>query len=94
MNSLSKEELLKKFEKNVDYLRRNIPPDDIYIFTEQTFMAALFFLKKWSERADIPEEMAKCPVTAKWVTNILSLQALRDREEDVHLDLDMKSVEP
>ena len=94
MNSLSKEELLKKFEKHVEYLRRNIPPDDIYIFTEQTFMAALFFLKKWSEWADITEEMAKCPVTAKWVTNILSLQALRDREEDVHLDLDMKSVEP
>lgn len=90
---MNKEELLKKFEKNVEYLKRNVPPDDIYLFTEQTFMATLFFLKKWSEWVDVNEEMEKCPIVRKWVTNIISLQMHRDIEEDVELDLNMKSLE-
>jgi len=90
---VNKEELLKKFEQNIQYLKRNVPPDDIYMFTEQTFMAALFFLHKWSEWADINEEMKNDEVARKWVTNIVGFQRLKDMNEDVHLDLNMKSIE-
>lgn len=77
----------------MDYLKRNIPPDDIYLFAEQTFMATLFFLHKWSEWVDINEECLADPVAKKWVTNIVGLQMCKDKEMDVNLDLDLKSVE-
>lgn len=90
---MNKEELKLKFEKNVEFLKRNVPPDDIYLFAEQTFMATLFFLHKWSEWVDINEECLKDPVAKKWVTNIVGLQMCKDKEQDVNLDLDMKSIE-
>ncbi len=89
---MDKEELKIKFEKSVEYLKRNIPPDDIYLFTEQTFMATLFFLYKWSEWVDINEECSKCPVTRKWVNNIIGFQISKDKEIDIQLDLDLGSI--
>lgn len=85
--------MAEAFEKNVRYLQRNIPPDDIYIFTEQTFMAAVFFLSKWAEWIDLKEECAKCPVVNKWVGNILGFKRLKESGVDLELDLDMKSLE-
>ncbi len=90
---MNKEEMKDKFEKNVAYLKRNVPPDDIYMFAEQTFMATLFFLHKWSEWVDVNEECQADPVARKWVTNIIGLQMCKDKELDVDLDLDLKSVE-
>ena len=57
-------------------------------------MATLFFLHKWSEWVDINEECSADPIAKKWVTNIVGLQMCKDREMDVNLDLDLKSVEP
>ena len=90
---MNREELRQKFEKNVEYLERNIPPDDIYMFAEQTFMAALYFLKKWSETTSLQEEMKADPVTHKWINNILGLCHCRENEEDISLDLNLDSVE-
>jgi len=90
---LNKEEMKKRFYKNVEYLQRNIPPDDIYLFTEQTFMAAIFFLKKWAEHADIDQECADDPIARKWVLNIIGLYKLRATGQDVDLDLNMDSIE-
>ncbi len=90
---LSKEEMMIKFEKNVAYLKRNVPPDDIYMFAEQTFMAAMFFLFKWGEHGDIIEECKQDSVTKKWVNNIVGFQICKDRDEDMQLDLDLKSIE-
>lgn len=84
---MNKEDWLKKFEKNVAYLQKNIPPDDIYVFAEQTFMSSMFFLSKWSDWIDIEEEMEKDPVVEKWVNNIVGLQKLKDLGQDVNLDL-------
>ncbi len=83
----------EKFEKNVEFLRRNIPPDDIYMFAEETYMAALFFLHKWSEVQDINEECKKDVVAMKWVRNIMVFQVYKDQNIDVQLDLNLKSVE-
>ncbi len=90
---MNKEEMKEKFEKNVAFLKRNIPPDDIYMFAEQTFMAALFFIYKWSDWVDINEECKDDPVARKWVANIIGLQRCKDQELDIDLDLDFKSVE-
>jgi len=90
---MNKEEMQNKFNKYVDYLKRNIPPDDIYLFAEQTYMATLFFLYKWSDWVDINEECKKDPIAKKWVENIIGLQICKDKEIDIDLDLDLKSIE-
>ncbi len=91
---MNKEEIRAKFEKNVEYLSKNIPPDDIYIFTEQTIMAALFFMHKWTEWVDLVDECHKDPIARKWVNNILGLVHCRDNNVDINIDLDMKSLYP
>ena len=91
---MNKEEMKAEFEKNVQFIQRNIPPDDIYIFAEQTFMAAMFFLTKWSKFVDVLEECEKDPVTKKWVHNLIGLQIFKDQGIDFSLDLDLKSLEP
>jgi len=83
----------ENFEKNVAYLQKIVPPDDIYLFTEQTFMASLFFLKKWSEHVKLTEEMLRDPVTDKWVRNIIGLLDCRERGVDVNLDLNLESMD-
>lgn len=86
---MDKKELMEKYEKNLVYLKRTIPPDDIYDFSEQTFMAALFFLKQWSELEDLEEVMKKDPIAMKWIINILSFQRCKDEEIDINLDLNL-----
>ncbi len=53
---MEEKEIYKKFEENVRYLRNNISPDDIYLFTEEIIMAAMYFLEKWNEWADLDQE--------------------------------------
>lgn len=90
---MNKEELVKKFEKNVLYLKENIPPDDIYVFAEQTFMAAMYFLHGWSQWVDLNEEAKRDPISKKWITNIIALQMMKDRNESVDIDLGLESME-
>jgi hypothetical protein len=90
---MNKEELLKKFERNVAYLERTVPPDDIYLFAEQTFMAAMFFMHKWTKLIDVEEEAKNDPIARKWMSNIMGLVISREKDEEIQLDLDLKSVE-
>ncbi len=90
---MNKEELIDKFEKNVEYLKRNVPPDDIYLFTEQTSMAAIYFIHKWSEWVDIKKECAKDEITNKWIKNILGFEYYKNENIDLTLDLDIDSIE-
>ncbi len=84
---MNKEEVNEKFEKNVNYLRRNVPPDDIYPFAEQTFMACLYFLKRWSDEVNIIDEMARDDIANKWVRNIIGFLEVQDKDIDISLDL-------
>jgi len=86
---MNREEIIKQFEKNVEYLKRNIPPDDIYVFAEQTFMAAMYFMHKWSAWEELPKVMLEDDVANKWITNIFGLHISREKGEDVDLDLDI-----
>ena len=90
---MNKEELKEKFEKNVQFLQRNIPPDDIYIFAEQTFMAALFFLSKWNSHEDLNEVCKNDLIAKKWIVNIIGFQRCKDEDIDVDLNLNLESIE-
>ncbi len=90
---MNKEELRQKFERNVEYLKRNVPPDDIYLFTEQTSMAAIYFIHKWAEWVDINKECVEDEITRKWLKNILGFEYYKNENIDVALDLDLESTE-
>lgn len=90
---MDKARLLKEYEKNITWLRRNIPPDDIYDFAEQTYMAALYFLKRLSMVVDINEEFQDYPVSKKWATNICSILHLRDNNLDSAIDMKLEVLE-
>jgi hypothetical protein len=89
---MEKKELIEKFNENVRYLERNIPPDDIYVFAEQTYMAALFFLYQWSEHESLNDRMKADPVAAKWVGNIMGLLEARNMKIDVDFDLGLDDL--
>ena len=89
---MNKQEIRDKFEANVAYLRRNIPPDDIYMFAEQTLMATIFFIHKWSD-CEETEVILDDPIAVKWLGNILGFLDARDKGQDLTLDLDLKSVD-
>ncbi len=90
---MTKDEMREEFEKNVNYLRKIVPPDDIYEFAEQTVMAAMFFLKKWGEWEDINSACDEDLVIKKWVLNIVGLIKCRNENIDINLDLNLDSVE-
>jgi len=90
---VNKEELHEKFYSNIEYLQQNIPPDDIYLFTEQTFMACLYFLKRWSDCEDLDEVCKNDPIAEKWIVNVVGFQRLKEDKIPVQLDLDLKSIE-
>ena len=89
---MNKEEFRSRFEENLKYLQKTVPPDDIYIFCEQTISAAMYFIIKWREHVDLTEEAKNCPISKKWLTNILSYEYCRREKIDISLDLDMESV--
>ncbi len=90
---MDKEELRKLFEKNVTYMQQTIPPDDIYIFAEQTLMAALYFVRKLSEYTDLTELVDSDPVFKKWAINIGSYHAAQINEIDMTLDLKIDELD-
>lgn len=89
----AKAEIKKRFEFNVNYLRRNVPPDDIYEFAEQTRMAAMYFLIKWQEHADLRREVLDNESSRKWIANILGLDRCMANNQDLSLDLGLESVD-
>lgn len=85
---MDNKELFEKYCTNLKWLHRNIPPDDIYDFAEQTYMAALFFLNTINNMFDI-KELLKNPIFNKWATNIITILELRDRNVDCAIDIQM-----
>ena len=90
---MNKEEFKAKFEKSVEYLQKTIPPDDIYLFTEQTFMAAMYFLLRWSQTVDIKKEAEENEICRKWITNVLAFDHCKEYDIDITLNLDMDSID-
>lgn len=89
---MSKDEILAQFFKNVEFLHKTISPDDIYIFAEQTFMAAMFFLHKYREKVDLKVEKEKDSVLEKYVNNLLMMADAKDHNIECNIDLGMEQM--
>lgn len=90
---MNKKEFKAKFEKSIAYIQKTIPADDIYLFTEQTFMAAMYFLLRWSEVVNLQEEAEENEISKKWITNILAFHHCKENEIEINLNLDLDSID-
>ena len=79
MNETEKRIHLEKFEKDVNWLRRAVPPDDIYDFAEQTLMACDYFIYKLNELNDLIEEGSKDQLLDGWLKNVMGVRLLKDQ---------------
>ncbi len=86
---MNKEEVQKKFNDNVEWLKKNVPPDDIYLFAEQTKMAAAYFIRRWAEWVDLKEESGNDPIAQQWLTRISALVYMQDYKLDLPDPLDL-----
>ena len=90
---MTKDELRKMFEDNVTYLQRVIPPDDIYPFAEETFMAALYFIQRWSQLEDLGVLCESDPIAKKWIMNIMGFLRARDLKLEMTVDLGLEEID-
>lgn len=88
---MNRREINKLFEENIAYMRTVIPPDDIYAFAEATYMAALFFLRRYADSVDILSILASDPIAKKYTKNIMIY--LKARERGLAIDLDLGLLE-
>lgn len=83
---MDKEEHNKKFESNIEYIRKNIPPDDIYLFAELCLMSACFFLGKWNEFEDLQKVIDQDRLASKYIKNITSFRMMQDAGIGIDID--------
>lgn len=84
---MNDQDFLDQFERHTAFLRRNIPPDDIYAFAEQAVIAANYFLIRWREWVEVRDEMKKDPVVKRWVTNLVALRYAQENDLNVKFNL-------
>lgn len=91
LNYEEMEYFINKFEERVEWLQRNIAPDDIYAFAQQALLGAEFMIYKYNEEVNIGIEMEKDSVLKDWVSNIMSVKTLFDSKKDVKVDISWKN---
>jgi hypothetical protein len=89
---LNKQEFVRQFEENVAYLRRNVPPDDIYLFAEQLFMGAMFFLMHWNEHEDVTEVCQYDKIADRFIKNIAGLYHRRKEGQEAVVNLNFHGL--
>lgn len=90
---MTKDELRKMFEDNILYIQKTVPPDDIYAFTEETIMAALYFLNRWSHLEDLVEVCKEDEVAKKWIVNIMAFVKARELKIEMTVGLGLEEMD-
>ena len=90
---MNQDEMMDLFYKNVEFLHKTIPPDDIYIYAEQTYIAALFFMFKLKKFVDFEEEMQKDTVLAKYASNLMLMLEAKEKNLNCYFDFGLDKIE-
>lgn len=70
MDYLSKE----TYDKELQWLHDNIPPDDIYAFAYESFIASEYFLWHWSQWVNLHERAAFDANERAWINRICAFR--------------------
>lgn len=87
---MNHKEIMEEFEKHVAWLQRNVPPDDIYMFTEQALLTARFFMHKWSESVNVREILPHEPTTQRHCKNLMSILQAQNENIDGQINLQFR----
>ncbi len=69
-----KKEIIAEYEKNVEWLSRHVPRDDVYDFAEQCLMASEFLMYELGHFIDISDEITRETLLGKWCKNIVGIR--------------------
>lgn len=72
---MQQEQFKEEFEKNVEFLKKTIPQDKIYEMAEKFYMAAMFFMFKWSDWEDVEDYIKHNPTADYYIGNFSKIQA-------------------
>jgi len=84
-------EELNLIEKDVQFIKKTIPPDDIYMFATQVFWFAELFICELYKYPDFEEKVNSDKALNKAVHNICSFGIAM--EDDKKISLDMRLME-
>lgn len=90
---MDQQEFQAEYEKNIAWLQRNVPPDDIYDFGEQTLIAAVYFLKKYAQTFSYVPDIMHDPLTAHWIKWLMLLVKRRSDNTDGSVDLALEGMD-
>ena len=93
MNEEQRKRAEENYRKSVRWLRRSIPPDDIYDFTEQCLASCEYLIKKICDLSDITEEVKKDKILAKWIQNVINIRKLQDNGAKGIIDVSIRFEE-
>lgn len=88
MNESEKEKLLRSFELYVSWLRNNIPPDDIYEFTQQLLLACAVFMRDIEFSEDFKKKMDENFELLVWYTNVSALLDAQGKGIPIKINFD------
>lgn len=81
---------LKRFEEDVLFLQKNIPPDDIYTFSQQTLNSCMHFIEVLTDFANLDDLAEENEETHMHLSNILALVSHQHQKKDIQLNLELK----
>lgn len=93
MKESEKHKHFDTFDKSVKWLRRVVPPDDIYDFAEQALLACDYFIHKLKELTDLPSEQAKDKILNGWLRNVMGMRVLKEQVYDGIISVSMKVID-
>lgn len=77
-----------EYEKDIVWLAKTIPPDDIYDFALQTYHAAEYFLAQWAKYEDLSEVYARDRLAKIWLKNIISFRMMKEDKLIIKFDFE------
>lgn len=75
---MTEDEIEAEYERNVIFMSKVIPPDDIYAFAESGVCMSYYFLQKWHKCEDVRPICETDPVAREYITLLLSYLNTRD----------------
>ncbi len=90
---MEEEELDLRLEKDVGYLQRNIAPDDIYLFTQNTLLATYLITHEFMKYVGPENFHLLNKITRRCIENIANFKRSQENEIDVNIDLNTNGLD-
>lgn len=89
---MNPEEKLKNreyFEKNIQWIKKNVAPDDIYIFAEILLACGKYFFDQWTDLIDYEAEIEKNPASRHFIINFAKIVMAQSQDADFQVKLNI-----